>query len=112
MIWIYELCRTSIDTYRLISKFPFFSLWEMPNGQHAGRWSRYCVFGNDTFTLVPLSTYEDKWLTVNPPGSLIKKRGGVAMLLVASLYRIWDKLWPDEPFDLLGNFAWYVNRFR
>ena len=33
------------------------------------------------------------------------------MLLVASLYRNWDKLWPDEPFDLLGNFAWYVNRF-
>ena len=39
------------------------------------------------FYLVPLSTYEDKWLTVNPPGSLIKKRSGVAMFLVASLYR-------------------------
>ena len=77
---------------------------------------RVIVFLGTThyFYLVPLSTHEDKWLTMNPPpGSLIKKRGGGggAMLLVASLYRDWDKLWPDEPFDLLGNFAWYVNRF-
>ena len=105
---IYELCRTSNDTGWSVSfrshpcgRCPTVSMLD------AGR---VIVFLGTTLLPEPLSTYEDKWLTVNPPGSLIKKRGGVAMLLVASLYRNWDELWPDEPFDLLGNFTWHVNR--
>ena len=46
-----------LDTYRLINKFPFSSLWEMPNGYHAGPWSRYCVLGNDTLLLPSTSLH-------------------------------------------------------
>ena len=43
---------------------------------------------------VPLSTQEYKWVPANCQGNLIPSHpGGVAILLVATCYENWDKLW-------------------
>ena len=77
MIWIYELCKTSDDTYRLISKFP-----SPPCGRCLTVSTldpgRVIMFLGTThyFYLVPLSTHEDKWLTMNPPRKPDKNKNG------------------------------------
>ena len=65
-------------------------------------WARY-------FTLiVPLSTQVYKWVPANLllgvtlRWTSIPSRGGVEILLVASCYGNWDKLWPDGP---LGSYT-------
>ena len=67
-----------------------------------------CVLGQDTTLTVPLSTQEYKWVPVICWGNLTNcwgvtcdglasRLGGVEILLTASCYGNWDKLWPDEP---------------
>ena len=67
------------------------------------------------FTLtVPLSTQVYKWVPANllPGGNPAMDehpiQGGVEILLVASCYRIQDKLWPDGPLGSKADLTYLI----
>ena len=72
------------------------------------------------FTLtVPLSTQMYKWVPVSLMWgvalrwtSILSRGGEVEIPLVASCYRNWDKLWPDEPLGSYADFTLSINFCR
>ena len=66
-------------------------------GSSPGRGTVLCCWARRFSLIVPLFTqmYFYKWVLAG---------GGVEILLVASCYRNWDKLWPDGPLFLNVDF--------
>ena len=76
-------------------------------GSSPGRATVLCSWARHFTPIVPLSTQVYKWVLAKLLlGVKHPIQGGVEILLVASCYGNWDKLWPDGPLASYADFTY------